>query len=167
MKYLITFPVLVFVTSFCVAQTQQKDSVDYYISRLGWDAATVATTYVPKVVLNEYAQKLVIMKGKSIDNRLYEKIGDTEKTLAIHVILTQRRKYRVKLSEEGVRQNEDSITKYQISHYTKDTLLGINYTYNGLKWYYNLNSGESSISDEAIRYAQSYWRKRIKKKKSK
>jgi hypothetical protein len=165
MKYLITFPALIFVTSFCFAQTQQKDSVDYYISHLDWDAATVATTYVPKVVLNEYAQKLVMINDRSIDNRLYEKIGDTEKILAIHVILTQRHHYPANFWYSENRQNTDSITKYRIDHYTKDTLMGMFYHYNGLQWYYDFITGQPSIRNKAVKYAQSYWRKKIKKKK--
>jgi len=166
MRYLIVL-LLFFKTSSSLAQVIQEDSADYYISQLNWTSATVTSSYIPKIDLNNFAQKLVKMQSKFIENKLYEKITDTQKTLAIHVILTQRHDYTFKLSEEGYRQNEDSITKYQIHHYTKDTLLGIFYEFNGLKWYYNLNTGQASISKDTVKYIQQYWVKKLKKKKIK
>jgi hypothetical protein len=153
MKYLITLLALFFTTSFSFAQTQQEDSVDYYISNLNWSSVTVSTTYVPKLIFDVNSLRLIALKGSSIEKKLYKKIGDKERTLAIHAILTSRYHKPTSLS--------------QLGNYEKDTLVGLYFTYNHLKWYYELNSGESSIDDEAVKYAQSYWRKKIKKKKRK
>jgi hypothetical protein len=130
------------------AQSSQSDSVDYYISMLNPNSVIVGTTYVPTIALDSNAQRLISLKNKEVSRRLYAHLSEKGKTIAIHAILTRQFNINSSISQ-----------KYT---YKADSISAVDFTYNGLGWHYDLKSGKSTISDDAVSHAQTYWRKRIK-----
>lgn len=147
MKKLIVLSILVIITNHCTSQIQAQDSINYFISNLNARSVTVSTTYVPKLLFDSISSKLVSIGGTSIEQKLYARITDKEKALAIHAILTMRYKKPTYLS--------------QLGKYKKDTLVGLYFTYNDLKWYYEINSGKSRIEKKNLRRIKSYWKRII------
>lgn len=138
---------LCFKLSFSFAQTQQ-DSIDYYIKNLNWASITVSTTYVPKLLFDENSSKLIALKNDSLEAKLLKCIDYKHKSLAVHVILSRRHNVKASLS--------------QAYKYKNSEIEGVRYAYNGLKWYYDLNNGKSTINDDALRYVKHYWQKKLK-----
>ncbi len=139
-----------FLLSFFLAKSQSMrsaDSVNIYISRLGWESFSVATTYIPQLVLKEDAKRLIAIKGKAKIKKLLDSIVISQKTVAIHIILSQ-------LLDPTKRQFGESY------NYGKDsTIKSVVFSYNGLKWARD-SLQENSISQEEINRIARYWRKR-------
>jgi len=165
MKHSILIIFILTQTVVSFAQARQTDSIAYYISKLNWESITVSSTYVPKLYYDDNVHALIRLKNKTIDTALFKKLSDTAKILAIHTILTDRFHIISGLSLLAHREHDDSVTMYQPEHYIKDSLLGLSYTYNGLEWYYDLNTHQSSLTGNAVTGIQEYWRKKLFRKK--
>jgi hypothetical protein len=125
----------------------KTDSVDIYISRLGWESFVVATTYIPQPVLREDAIRLVEIKDRAKVRKLINNIVINQRTVVIHQILTS-------LLDSG------NYHFHMTYHYGKDSIInGFDYTYNGLQWTTD-SLNKSSISQEEINKIDRYWRKR-------
>ncbi len=127
------------------AQSSHKDSISYCLSNLNPSSVIISTTYTPEIVLGICPKILVDSKDKNVEFELCKGLSDKEKILAIHVILTLRHYITTSLSE--------------LIRYQKDSVIGIDYSYNKLKW--SNNSGEITISANSIKACQKYWKKLI------
>jgi hypothetical protein len=133
------------------AKSQAKtdpDSVNIYISRLGWHSFGIANLYYGQVSLYEDAGRLIAIQDKSKIKKLIENMRNSEKTVVIHLILS-------KIVEPG---KKDFTEHY---NYGSDSLIQtVNYSYNRLVWTWDYRNKNGSISPEEIEKIDRYWRKR-------
>jgi hypothetical protein len=144
-----TFTILILLSNIALwAQQTQPDSADFYISMLNQNSATVGTSYAPKMNFDASAQRLLTLKSAAVERKLYSHLGEKEKTVAIHAILTRRLQVNAAVSQQYT--------------YRGDTISAVAITYNHLTWHYDLTNGQTIINDVEIKHAQSYWRRKIK-----
>jgi|ERR1700722_14000454 len=147
MKYLFGSILLLCFISAKSQPSTKEDSVDIYISRLGWQSFAVAWTYVPQLALRGDANRLIKIQDESKIRKLVNNLADSQKTVVIHQILTR-------LLEPD--NNAFGVTY----NYGKDSKVkGCVFTYNGLRWTTD-SLQENSISLEDINKVEKYWRAR-------
>jgi hypothetical protein len=148
MKYALTIS---FLLLFNLAKSQalgDADSVGIYISRLNWNSFEIATTYVPQVALTGDAKRLIEIKGKAKIKKLLDSIVIDQKTVVIHMILSQLFEPTKKKFAEFYNYRKDS------------TIKSIIFSYNGLKWTSDNSLQNNNISKAEINRIKQYWRKR-------
>jgi hypothetical protein len=141
---IVVFTVITIVSA--RAQPLQGDSVDIYISKLGWASSGVAWKYFPEIALYDDAQRLITLKDNQKIQKLINNISDSPKTVVIHLILT--------------RLLEPSYTTFAWRYiYGNDSKVKtVVYTYNGLQWATD-SLFNSSVSREEINKIAQYWGK--------
>jgi len=133
------------------AKSQVKaevDSVNIYISKLGWHSFGIAYLYYGQVSLYEDAKRLIAIQDESKIKKLIESIRNNEKTVVIHLILSKIVEPRKKEFTEHYNYGSDSLIQT------------INYSYNLLAWTWDYRNKNGSISPEEIKKIDRYWRKR-------
>jgi hypothetical protein len=148
MKYALTITFLLLLNLAKSQPSGNTDSVNIYISRLDWNSIEIATTYVPRIGLNEDAKRLIEIKDKDKIKKLLNKIDIDQKTVAIHMILTYLLEPTKKQFGESYNYGKDS------------TIKSVIYSYNRLKWTSDTHLQNNSISKEQINTIDRYWRKR-------
>jgi hypothetical protein len=147
MRYLFASILLLCFVSAKSQSLIKEDSVDIYISRLGWQSFAVAWTYVPQLALRGDANRLIKIKDETKIKKLVNNLADSQKTVVIHQILTH-------LLEPD--NNAFGVTY----NYGKDSRVkGCVFTYNGLQWTTD-SLQKNSISQEEINKVERYWRER-------
>lgn len=122
-----------------------EDSVTRCIEDISWLSLITIYTYGSRLSIDTNARKLVATETPRIIHRLYDRLGDKEKTVVLHMILTQRRE-KIKASLSAA--------------YTLDGML-IRYEYNGANWEFNSATQQYSIGSEEVEELKRYWRKKI------
>lgn len=129
----------------------QKDSaINNYINKLNWNSFTVTPTYAPEVVIDSNAKKIIALKSKKVIQKLYANISDTNKTIAIHILLTQM-------------LDNDTIRIGAMSIYNEGKFEAVRYVYNKAKWFFNIESESNCIDKSEIICIKNYWSKRLNK----
>lgn len=136
------------------AQKIPRDSVDYYIKTLSWESLYLKTNYVTTLVLSRDAERLVPAGEKKTVRALLSQISNESKTVAIHMILSKT----FEPESRGIGG------EYVYRH---DSVVGINYTYNRLKWRYDVADKKYSIAPGDVQRIERYWKKKLNKKYSK
>jgi hypothetical protein len=128
----------------------KEDSVDIYISRLGWQSFAVAWTYIPQLALRGDADRLIKIIDETKIKKLVNNLADSQKTVVIHLILT--------------RLLEPDNYAFGVTYsYGKDSRVkGCVFKYNGLQWTTD-SLQKNSISQEDIDKVKQYWRERLPK----
>jgi hypothetical protein len=148
MKYIF---VAIFLSSFFLVKAQSlggTDSLTIYISRLGWNSFVIGSTYVPQFALGEDAKRLIEIKDRSKIKMLVDNIPDAQKTVVIHMILSQILEPRKSAFGEYLHYGKDSAVK------------SVTFSYNSLKWTGDFMRGHDSVSRDEIDRIDRYWRKR-------
>ncbi len=128
------------------------DSLEFYIRQLNWTSFEISNNYIPFLTLKDIGNRLVSLKDERKLQELLKNINDTNKTVAIHIILT-------KIIEPL--KNEFS----QYYEYAKDSsICTVRYSYNGLTWYYENKKDKNHIQKGNRSEIREYWNERIKKK---
>jgi len=125
------------------------DSVDFYINRLGSRSSGISWAYTPNIALYEGAKALVAIKDMRKIPKLINSLGDSSKTVVLHLILSR-------LVEP---ENSSIRCKY---NYGKDgKILSVDYIYNGLEWLWD-SVGNNIVSQGEIDKVERYWRQRCR-----
>ena len=143
-KYLLLGLIIWSKISFC-----QTDSVEFYINKLDWGSFEEATNYFPQLVSFNTINKLIEIKDTSKIDKLVNGLGDPNKTVAIHIVLTKI------FDTSSVRFGRSEVSKGSST---------IQYMFNGLIWtrdYKNKVKGEGKVKKEAIEAIIKYWRGRL------
>jgi hypothetical protein len=138
------------ILCFTIARSQSlptTDSVEIYLSRLGWHSFGVAWKYFPQLSLYEDAKRMIKINDETKIKKLIIGLADSQKTVVIHQILTS-------ILEPG----NDSFGVSYI--YGKDGRVnGCDFTYNGLQWSTD-SLQKGSVSQEEINKVERYWRQK-------
>jgi hypothetical protein len=148
MKYALIITFLLLLNLAKAQRSGNPDSVNIYISRLDWNSFEIATTYVPRIGLNEDAKRLIKIEDKEKIKKLLNKIDIDQKTVAIHMILTYLLEPTKKQFRESYNYGKDS------------TIKSVIFSYNRLKWTSDSHLQNNSISKGEINRIKQYWRKR-------
>src|SRR5271170_7818592 len=87
-RILITSCLLIFL-EVATCQINNIDSTSFYISKLNWDSFSESGDHFPNLYLMGDAKKILEIKDKHKIRKLVNCIQDSEKTVAIHIILTK------------------------------------------------------------------------------
>jgi hypothetical protein len=132
-------------------QSVLRDSTASDLFCLTENSVSVAVTYLPSLLLDSCAIRLVYAKNDSVNRKLADLMQEGKMVLPLHVILTRRHHISSSLSEHF--------------QYKNDSLTAVRYTYNKLEWTVNSSTREISISQKSINKCQTYWRKKISRDK--
>lgn len=149
MKHL--FLLFVIIKMNCAVAQHKKDSLDIYLSKLNWNSVTITPTFIPRLLLDDEAKKILMLKDARFNQRLFERLDENEKTLALHILLTER----LSPSTENMIVLESYV-------YQNDTIAIVKYNFNKLDWSLNLKTGKYFISKSAINRIKAYWRNKLK-----
>lgn len=146
MRFIIIF--LLLTKSNCsLSQSIPPDSIDYYIQKLNWNSFDFTPTYFRTIVLSNMAERLVSLEKKDAVAKLLTRITDSEKTVAIHIILTN-------IYEP---QNAYLKTSYQ---YQDNKLIKVFYSVNELNWEEDVNE-RYMITENEIKKIKAYWEQKL------
>lgn len=146
MKYIFTLSLLVHFAS-ARSQPAAVDSVDFYIKKLGWSSSGVACNYFCELAMYDDAKRLIALPNQRKIQKLICHLGDSSKTVVIHLILTKILEPLV--GRFGMRPN-----------YGKDGKIStVGYEYNGLHWASD-SAWNNTVSREEVDNITHYWRKR-------
>jgi hypothetical protein len=149
MKYFFASALILCVTSAKSQSAEVGDSVYIYISRLGSHSSGISWAYTPQIALYEDAKALVAIKDMRKIPKLINSLGDSSKTVVVHLILSR-------LVEP---ENSDIQCKY---NYGKDgKILSVDYVYNGLEWRWD-SAGNNIVSQGEIEKVERHWRQRCR-----
>lgn len=149
-----SFFVLLLMAKLNVVYSQfSKDSVDIYISKLNWSSVTITPTIFPKLLLNDDAKNILKINDNNLNQKLYNHLGEKEKTLVLHILLTKR-----------FESKNISVTPGESYLYKNDTVTVVNYTYNHLHWSLNIKGQTYCISDKEVNRIKVFWRRRLQNK---
>src|ERR1700722_4927474 len=87
-RYLLLLSFLI-VAKFGFGQTKPIDSTAYYINKLNWKSFGITSNYVSQPYLLEDAKKIISINDKNKVKKLIKALSNEEKTVVIHMILTQ------------------------------------------------------------------------------
>jgi hypothetical protein len=136
----------------CIAYAKSQsvgvgDSLDIYINRLGWHSSGIAWTYIPKIALYEDAKMLVAIKDTRKIPKLINSLGDSSKTVVVHLILSL------------LVEPENGSIQWKYNYGKDGEIVSADYVYNGLEWLWD-TSGNSIVSRGEIDKVERYWRQR-------
>jgi len=144
MKYILLL--VLFVTPTLVHA--QKDSLTYYINRLNWESFEISSNYIPIMVMKHDAQRLIALEDKNKTKKLIHYLLNESSTVASHIILT------------AILEPEKN-SFAQIYRYGSDsTVVGIQYSFNGLVWNWSEQSGNQIKKNDMI-VIRKYWKKKV------
>jgi len=152
MKRKILYIILIISSLAVTAQTNA--GIDRLIKRLSWNSITCDHSYIGSTVnYKDSTVNELIKIGKPCIKSLYNSIGDTNKTVIIHIILT------------NILEPENKTDFLAESHFYKDCnkIIGAHNIYNGLIWEFYIDSG-FSVTKKEIDKIKNYWQKRINRK---
>lgn len=149
MKYKFTF-ILIFIWQLSYSQqaNHYADSTDFYIKKLSWSSFEITNNYISQLIMKHDAKRLVELEDKEKLEKLFHNLDRKDKTVIIHIILSQI-------------LEPDSSSFSQVYQYAKDsTVKSVQYSYNGLRWVKDAGS-RNHISGHDIRMIKKYWLHRI------
>jgi hypothetical protein len=125
-------------------KTETGDSTAFYISKLNWHSYGLTGTYFQKIYLLDDANILLSARDTSKIRKLINNIGDSTKTVAIHILLTQLLEPEKQIFQE----------RY---HYADDkSMEKVDFIYNSLIW--TTSDGINfQIDQSEIRRIKGYW----------
>jgi hypothetical protein len=124
------------------------DSVNIYISRLGWNSFGITGTYVPRIAFYDDARRLVKINDKTKVKKLIENIREEQKTVVIHLILSQI-----------IEPSRGDLGEH-LNYENNSAVKSVDYLFNGLTWTDNSKENRTSISLNEIDKIEKYWRKK-------
>jgi hypothetical protein len=143
----------VFVMFFEIGVCQTKQDKDELCDQLNWNSFCITTNHFPRLILNKSLTNLLERKEKNSFPYLIQCIHKKDKTVAIHILLT---------NVFEVDKNALSISYV----YGKDSSIQIiKYTYNSLSWFYSIKKDSFYVNRENIKNIYKYWKSYIKRKK--
>lgn len=147
MKYFFALT-LILCSAFAKSQSiGGEDSVDIYIEWLGWHTSGIAWTYVPNIALYEEAERLVAIKDMRKIQKLINSLGDSSKTVAVHLILSR------------LIEPENSGIQWTYNYGKDGRIVNTEYIYNGLRWLWD-SAGNNIVSRVEIDMVERYWRQK-------
>lgn len=151
MRYFLIIGFIFFFKIGICQDSKQIDSLRLFINQLGWESFDISNNYIPFLTLNDNSKNLVALKDERKLPELLKNINNSNKTVAVHIILTQ-------IIEP---MNNKLTLRYE---YAKDSTINyVLYTYNGLTWCYDNKKNLNHIQKKYISAIEEYWKERIKK----
>jgi hypothetical protein len=125
-----------------------QDSTDFYIRNLSWQSLFLKINYGTRLRLTNDAEKIIAAKSNKTVKKLYCEISNGNKSAVIHIILS--------------RMFEPKSSKINANYiYKSDSMVGISYLCNKLKWEYNIKEDEYSLDPKDIEWIKRYWSHKI------
>lgn len=151
LRYLKVFLLILFVSCSNISQkTEAKidvKNIEKLISIISWDSFEITTNYgLGLKVLDESVKNLEKM-GKKISPYLLNSLKDEDKTVIIHIMLTNL--WEPELNFLNVHYNGDSDSKDSI----------VEFMINNLKWYQSYD-GKNNLDNIDVNRIYKYWKKR-------
>jgi len=133
--------------------TPVKNDTTKLVSMLSWESFEIhSTTYINKVALVDSASNEIIEIGKSATPFLLVSILDSNKGVAIHLILTKM------WEPDSFKVNLD------YSHlYGQEDVTSVKFSANHLTWK-TTDEGGNLIEPEALQKIKNYWQERLPQK---
>jgi hypothetical protein len=127
----------------------QQDSINRMINQINWNSFQISTNHFSKLVPNECLISLSKHKDKKTIVKLLRNINISNKTVAIHVVLT------------NIFELNKGIFLYNYEYDKNSRVKNIKYTYNNLNWDSSVDVVNYHISKKEIRKVEKYWEKII------
>ena len=149
---------LYFFVSFGFANSQQaktniKDSTSFYISRLNWHSIEYSGTYFQKLYLTDEAKIILSVKDSSKIQKLITAMDHSNKTVAIHILLTQ------------LLEPKNQIFRERFQYGNNNLVQRVDNIYNSLVW--STSDGiHFQINKLEISRIKEYWKSKTHQKKS-
>jgi len=136
---------------FISRSTALAQSAEDLVAKLGWHSITTDHQY-HSFILNyqDTTVRQLIARGKPVSNSLLKAIGDSRKTVAIHIILTK------------IWEPENANDHLSLLYQYKDCndLAGWHYLFNGLVWEWSAIK-DLTIESSEVRKIKTYWTQAI------
>jgi hypothetical protein len=145
-KYIFTLGLLILFVS-ASSQPAAVDSADFYINKLGWRSSGVACKYFCEVAVYDDANRLIALPDPRKIQKLISHLGDSSKTVAIHLILTM------------ILEPLDGSFGMWPNYGKAGKISSLGYEYNGLHWSSD-SAWNYTISLEEVDNITNYWRER-------
>jgi hypothetical protein len=161
----ITITLLLIFNAHLFVKAQAKDSLFYYVNKLDWESFGVIPNYATvtyRFDANALKVISVLANGKHSCLELLRYMGRSEKTIAVHAILT-----KIYCPEE-LQLTLKSIFKTDANgKILYDKVEGYQFTMNGAAWklIFAKDTSRYSYIGPQIRTLQLYWKTKIKKNK--
>lgn len=123
----------------------KSDSLLMYINDLNWTSFNITTNYISNLTLSVNAKRLVDLKDNRKLQELIKNLKDSDKTVAIHIILTQ------------IIEPNNNTFAYHYEYGSDSTINSIKYSYNGLTWYCQNKINRNYIKCNDISLIKKYW----------
>jgi hypothetical protein len=120
------------------------DSIGVYIENLDWTSYEITTNYISNLVLKDKANYLIRTTSSNRNKQLLENIDSANKTVVIHVILT------------NILEPENAKFAQHYIYGNDSTVCGVEFTYNKLNWYQDDNY-KQHIKKKEIKKIKKYW----------
>jgi len=142
---------LIFIIFCRISVCQTRHDKVELCDQLNWNSFYITTNHFSRLVLNESLTTLLKQKDKNRFLDLIQCIHKEDKTVAIHILLTN-------IFEAD--KNSLSIS-YE---YDKDSSIQtIKYTYNSLSWFYSVEKDSLYVNKRDTQNIYKHWRNYIKR----
>lgn len=145
------FFVFVMFFEICVCQTKQDK--DELCDQLNWNSFCITTDHFPRLILNKPLTNLLERKDKNSSPYLIQCIHKEDKTVAIHILLT------------NVFEADKSALSISYLYGKDSSIQIIKYTYNSLSWFYSVEKDSLYVNRKDIKKIYKYWKSYIKREK--